>query len=223
MVGKFIVLEGIDSAGKKTQAQLLEKYLSDDKSLKVKLLHFPQYDTTFGALVGKYLRGEYGKIDELPPEIPCMLYALDRYQFKDQLIDDLSNDIYYISDRFTQSNFGFQGAKLQDKARWEFILWIEQLESRLPQPDLVIYLHIPVEVSQKLMAARQDKEYLKGAAQDIHEADLDFQKQVVETYLELAQDRNNWVVIDCVSDNELRSIEDIQSELQKIVIENLGI
>ena len=96
MVGRFIVLEGIDSAGKKTQTQLLEKFLSG-KGYKVKSLHFPQYDTDFGKLVGNYLRGEYGKLDELPPEIPCLLYALDRYQFKDQLIWDLKNDVYYVA------------------------------------------------------------------------------------------------------------------------------
>ncbi len=221
MAGKFIVLEGIDSVGKKTQAQLLETYLKDSKGIKIKLLHFPQYETAFGALVGKYLRGEYGKLDEIPPEIPCLLYALDRYQFKDQLINDLRDGIYYISDRYTQSNFGFQGAKLQDQARRDLILWLEQLESRLPQPDLVLYLHIPVEISQKLMASRKDKDYLHGAAQDIHEGDLDFQNQVVETYLQVAKDRNNWVLIDCVKDNELRSIEDIQTEIQNVVAERL--
>ena len=222
MVGRFIVLEGIDSAGKKTQTQLLEKYLSEN-GYKTKSLHFPQYDTKFGKLVGNYLRGEYGKLDELPPEIPCLLYALDRYQFKDQLIADLRNDVYYVADRYTQSNLGFQGAKLQDQAKWDLILWIEQLESRIPQPDLIIYLHIPVEISQKLMATRSKKDYLQGATQDMHEADIEYQKRVVATYLEVAKGRPNWVVIDCVADNELKSVDDIQSEIQDVVKAKLSI
>jgi dTMP kinase len=222
LVGRFIVIEGIDSAGKKTQAQLLEKYLTE-KGINTKLLHFPQYETKFGALVGNYLRGEYGKLDELAPEIPCLLYALDRYQFKDQLIQDLRSDVFYVADRYTQSNIGFQGAKLQDQARWDLILWIEQLESRIPQPDLVIYLHIPVEISQKLMGERTKKEYLKGAAQDMHEADPTYQKQVVETYLEVAEGRQNWIVIDCVTDNKLKSVDDIQTEIQNVVRTKLGI
>ena len=99
--GRLIVLEGIDSVGKKTQAQELKKFLVDNKGLEVKLTHFPQYDTDFGALVGKYLRGEFGKLDEIPPEIPCLLYALDRYQVRNQMLQDLLGGVYYIADRYT--------------------------------------------------------------------------------------------------------------------------
>jgi dTMP kinase len=222
LVGRFIVIEGIDSVGKKTQTELLKKYLIE-KGFETKLFHFPQYDSKFGNLVGNYLRGEYGNLDELIPEIPCLLYALDRYQIRDLLIKDLRNDVFYVADRYTQSNIGFQGAKLQDQARWDLILWIEQVESRLPQPDLVIYLHIPVEISQKLMASRSQKEYLKGADQDMHEADPEYQKQVVETYLEVAEGRINWVVIDCVVNDELRSVDDIQTEIQNVIKTKLGL
>jgi dTMP kinase len=152
-----------------------------------------------------------------------LLYALDRYQFKDQLIADLRNDVFYVADRYTQSNLGFQGAKLQDQAKWDLILWIEQLESRIPQPDLVIYLHVPVDLSQKLMAARSKKDYLQGADQDLHEGDPEYQKRVAATYLEVAKGRPNWVVIDCVANGELRSVDDIQLEIQNVVKAKLGL
>ena len=88
--GKFVVIEGGDSAGKHTQAKLLVKHISQKKS-KTELLSFPQYDTPFGELVAKYLRGEYGSLAEVPPEIPCLLYALDRYQKSDYIKTGLAS------------------------------------------------------------------------------------------------------------------------------------
>lgn len=223
--GRFIVFEGGDSSGKHTQAELLLKHLQV-KLKDIELLSFPQYDTPFGALVAKYLRGEYGSLTELPPEIPCLLYALDRYQVKDKLESGLASGKWYIADRYTQSNLGHQGAKLSGEERRKLIAWVETMESRLPQPDLVIYLHVPIDIAQKLMETREHKSYLTADTnQDIHELDLEYQQQVVDTYLELAKARDNWVVIACFDskNNELRSIEDIHEEVVEVVKDKLGI
>jgi dTMP kinase len=223
--GKFIVIEGGDSSGKHTQAQLLFKHFKS-KQIEVEFLSFPQYDSPFGELVAKYLRGEYGTMSELPPEIPCLLYALDRFQVKDKLEKGLSAGNWYIADRYTQSNFGHQGAKLAGAERKKLIAWIEALESRLPQPDLVIYLHVPVSVSQQLMSNREHKSYLdEETVKDMHELDPEYQQRVVETYLELAESRQDWVVISCVNpkSNELRSIDDIHQEVVDNVINKLDV
>ena len=182
--GKFIVIEGADSAGKHTQAKLLMDHLKMKLS-EIELLSFPQYDTPFGSLVAKYLRGEYGTLSELPPEIPCLLYAMDRYQVRDKLVSSLASGKWLIADRYTQSNFGHQGAKLDSGTeRNKLIAWVESMESRLPQPDFVIYLHVPVEVTQKLINTREHKSYLKdGTNQDIHELDTEYQQRVIDTYL----------------------------------------
>ncbi len=223
--GKFIVIEGGDSAGKHTQAKLLLKHLQLHIS-NIELLSFPQYDSPFGALVAKYLRGEYGSLQEIPPEIPCLLYALDRFQVKDKLEKGLANGSWFIADRYTQSNFGYQGAKFNGENRKQFISWIEVLESRLPQPDLVIYLHVPVAVTQKLMENRSHKNYLESNKnQDIHEIDPNYQQRVIDTYLELASERDNWVVIECFDkkSNELRNIETIHREVVNSVNERLNL
>ncbi len=221
--GKFIVFEGGDSTGKHTQARLLLKYLKL-KIQEIEFLSFPQYDSPFGALVAKYLRGEYGELHELPPEIPCLLYALDRYQVKEKLENGLSSGTWFIADRYTQSNFGYQGAKLDGEARKRLITWVECLESRLPQPDLVIYLHVPVTIAQKLMESREHKAYLApGRMQDIHELDDAYQQRVVDTYSELAVARENWIVIECANEknNELRSVESINNDIVQVVNEKL--
>jgi dTMP kinase len=223
--GKFIVVEGSDGSGKHTQATLLLKHLKL-RQLEIELLSFPKYDTPFGELVAKYLRGEYGSLNDLTPEIPAMLYAIDRFQIKDTLEKGLTAGHWFIADRYTQSNLGHQGAKFSGTERKLFIGWLAAMESRLPQPDLVVYLHVPVEVSQELMKNRQHKDYMgDDKTQDIHEVDTDYQHRVVETYLELAADQDNWIVIDCIDKHsgELYTIENIHRKIVQVVTDKLGL
>lgn len=210
MNGKFVVIEGCDASGKKTQSLLLKKAL-ENKGITVKLIDFPQYQTPFGSLVTKYLKGEYGSKEKLPPEIPSLLYALDRYQFKDSIFKDLKNGVCIISDRYIQSNLGFQGAKLEGEERTKLIEWIKNTESRLPQPDVIIYLHIPAEKSKELLDNRESQKH-DGDKKDIHEIDLEYQKKVIETYLQIAK-KDNWIIIDCIKNNKIKKPEEIHKEV----------
>ena len=75
----------------------------------------------------------------------------------------------------------------------EFIEWIKRVESRMPQPDVVIYLDLPVEISQKLKEVRGNN---KGAKEkDIHERSIQHLKDARECYLETAK-REGWIIID---------------------------
>ncbi len=222
--GKFIIIEGGDASGKNTQAQLLLKHLQHH-GFDIELISFPMYDTHFGSLVAQYLRGEFGSISEVPIEIPSLLYALDRYQIKNKLEDNLRNGKWFIADRYTQSNLAHQGAKLAGEEREKFLDWILAVERRLPQPDLVIYLHVPVEISKKLMDNREHKSYLSSkTSRDIHEQDTEYQKRVVEMYLELSKKFDNWVVIDCLgkSQDKLEPIEIIHQKILKSLENKLG-
>ena len=219
MKGLFIVFEGIDSSGKKTQVKLLKKRLRK-MGFNVETISFPAYETKFGKLIASYLRGEFGSLKEIPPEIAAMLFSLDRYQFKDEVFKKLQKGKIILSDRYTQSNMGFHGAKFDGRERKKFIDWIEQVESRLSQPDLVIFLDMPVEAAQTLINNRKERKYLKGKKKDIHEIDTEFQKRVRETYLQLAK-RKGWVTIKCVhrikGKWKVRSPEDIHEEIYGIV------
>lgn len=214
--GRFICIEGSDASGKKTQVGILKDNL-EAKGHKVKVLDFPDYDSFFGSLISKYLRGEFGDLDELQPEIPSILYALDRYQHKEQLHRDMVDFDFVLANRYTQSNLAFQGAKFPDAdERAQFIQWVEQMESRIPQPDLVIFLYVPIEVSQELMESREDKEYLQGEKKDIHEKDREYQKKVSDVYQELSE-RLDWELVYCTEDDEMRSIEDISEEVLELL------
>lgn len=213
MAGKLIVIEGIDASGKKTQSFLLKDNL-EKRGLKVKLRPFPQYGTPFGQLVAKYLKGELGSKENLPVEIPSILYALDRYQFKVQMTADLEEGTWIICDRYFQSNYGFQGAKVKGKERSALLKWLKNLDSRMPQPDVVIFLNIPAKKAAELLNGRANHDETR--APDIHEIDIKYQKEVVKTYLRVAK-KENWIIIDCMDGERLRTPEEIHNEVLEVV------
>lgn len=207
-----MVLEGCDCTGKTTQAELLIKKLKE-LGKEVVYLDFPTYEKTPGGTVVKwYLEGKFGTLEEVLPEVACLTYALDRYQFARENKKALNEGKMLVANRYTQSNIGHQGGKFKGEERVKFIDWIEKVESRMPQPDTVIYLDLPVEISQKLKEKRGDN---KGAkSKDIHERSIQHLKDTIECYLETAK-RKGWIIIDCKqkAKDDIRSIEDIHSEI----------
>lgn len=197
MVGRFISFEGIDSSGKKTQTELLAKALKQ-KGYKVVKLSFPAYQTRFGKIVASFLRGEFFSLKRTIPEIASLLFAIDRYQFKDVIDKSLKEGKIIISNRFTQSAMAFESTiNYRNKEKFEFIKWIGQVEARLHQPELIFFLDMPVEASRQLIEKRRDKKYLQGKKKDILEEDLTFQNAVRQTYLEMANKDKRWVVVEC--------------------------
>jgi dTMP kinase len=188
----FIVFEGLDSSGKKTQVEIL-KHRLENQDLEVEYFDFPAYATPLGQLVGAYLRGDYGPKEQIPAESASLLFATDRYQFKARLQELIKAGRVVISNRYTQSNLGFQAANFSGRERDRMIRWIEAVESRLPQPDLVIFLDVPVSAAASLLEGRAKT---GGRAADIHERDRRYQEKVRKNYLSLAR-RGRWLVIRC--------------------------
>ncbi len=189
MKGKLLAIEGSDASGKKTQALLLLQRLRSE-GYRAELISFPRYKAFFGRLVKRYLKGEMGPIQRLPPELPALLYALDRFDAAEALGKKLKQGRIIVVDRFSASNLAYQAAKLRGKERKEFIKWLERIESRLPQPTLTVYLDVPVSVSQQLMLRESRKK-------DLHEKNTAYLKGVRRVYLLLAK-QGKWKKIDCV-------------------------
>jgi len=220
--GRLVVVEGSDASGKMTQVTLLLEKLKGI-GIATKLLDFPTYDSLFGELISKYLRGEFGPLEKIPPEMPSMLYALDRLQYRDSIEHDLRSGLFMVANRYCQSNWAYQGAKFRElKARQDFIEWLKQLESRIVQPDLVFYLHTPAAISEKLLEKREDKDYLKGEKMDIHESDRTYQEAVTNVYMELAERSEDWEIVKCAENEEMRSAEDINKEMM-LALKNRGL
>lgn len=199
----FIVIEGLDGAGKSTQVELLNKYL-ESKSKKSEFIHFPTADSEiFGDMISRFLRGEFGGLSQVNPYLVALMFAGDRYNLSTSIRRWLDEGKLVINDRYVYSNIGFQCAKLKSQEEADKLFdWIFNLEYnyfKIPKPDLSIFLDVPFSFTKKRLTERRDgkdREYLQGKT-DIHEADLNFQKNVRETYLKAVQRDDDFIKIDC--------------------------
>ncbi len=213
---KLIVIEGLDGSGKATQSQLLAADL-DKQGVKVREVSFPDYQSPSSSLVKMYLGGEFGSHpDDVNAYAASSFYAVDRYaSFKKDWCEDWKQGIV-IADRYTTSNAIHQCSKLP-KDQWDSYLdWLFHYEYELlgiPEPELVIYLRVDPNVSQKLMTGRYEGQEEK---KDIHEEDLAYLRncQIAADY---CSNRLEWKVVECCKNDEMRSIEDIENDIQSII------
>lgn len=203
---RLFVIEGVDGAGKSTQIKLLREFFAK-KGYDCEYMHFPRTDSPyFGELIARFLRGEFGSLNEVDPYLVAMLYAGDRKDASPLISNWLSHGKIVILDRYTYSNIAYQCAKLESSHDQEKLMhWILTLEFghfAIPKPDLNIFLDVPFAFTEKnLTRARtgNDREYLKGT-RDIHEESMAFQKNVRDIYLRVSESDENLAVIDCSND-----------------------
>lgn len=211
----LIVLEGLDGSGKATQAALLEGTLKKRLGA-VRKVDFPDYSSPSSALVKMYLNGDFGREPgDVNAYAASTFYAVDRFaSYRRDWRRDYLNGIPILADRYVTSNLIYQLAKLP-QTDWEsFIAWAEDLEYGklcLPRPNKVLYLSMPVEVSQRLLAGR----YKDGAGKkDIHESDIHFLKDCAEAAAFVAQ-KQGWQVIPCAQNGRALPVEEIQKAVEK--------
>ena len=191
----LIVLEGLDGAGKSTQVKRLKEYLQQ-RCGSLEYIHFPRYEApVYGDLITRFLKGEFGSIEAVHPQLVALLFAEDRHGAAPAMREALARGKTVLLDRYVYSNIAYQCAKLQDlQERRRLRDWIFNTEYghfELPEPDLNLFLDVPIGfVEQSLTHHRegQDRNYLSGA-QDIHEASIAFQQAVRDMYVaETARD-----------------------------------
>ncbi|MDX2430253.1 MAG: dTMP kinase [Bacteroides sp.] len=200
---RFVVIEGLDGSGKSTQLKLLREHL-EKEGISYKYLHFPRLEEgVYGALIARFLRGEMGPNDQVDPYLVALIFAGDRAEASSMITSWMEEGNLVIVDRYVYSNIAFQCAKLsgadERKRLRDWILDFEFRQNKLPEPDLNLLLHVPIEFTrQQLEKARagEDRDYLKGE-RDIHEEDLGFQERVMKEYLSLQQHVNDLKLIDC--------------------------
>jgi dTMP kinase len=224
--GKLIVLEGTDGAGKSTQIKLISKYI-EEKGLKYTFLHFPMYGhNQFSDIIARFLRGEFGDINNVDPLFVANIYAMDRYMYLPELKKKLEENDVVILDRYVFSNIAFQAAKYTkeniEKAH-EISEWIKTFEFDfldLPYPNLTLFLDNPIDVvKERLESNREgdDRDYLEGK-KDIHESDMDFQSRVRDNYLILKlQEEKNYHVIPCTLKNKVLPPQELFSSYKNYI------
>lgn len=199
----LVVLEGLDGAGKSTQVRKLRKYL-ESVCDGLEYIHFPRYDApVYGDLISRFLRGDFGSNDTVHPQLVALLFAEDRHGAAPVIREHLEQGKTVLLDRYVYSNIAYQCAKLEDGDKAEELRkWIfntEYGDFGLPVPDLNIFLDVPIGfIENNLTAQREgaDRGYLSGA-QDIHEADIEFQKRVKAVYKKQAAIDDRFITVDC--------------------------
>lgn len=218
--GKFIVIDGSDGSGKQTQADILIKRLKK-LGKKVKYFDFPQYEKSFfGKMVGRYLNGEFGEISDTNPYLISILYAGDRFEASSKIKNALEEGCIVVSNRYIQSNMGFQTAKMKsEKQKDEFLKWLEKMEYsifNIPKADRVIYLHVPSRISQKLVDHKAKRNYT-DKKRDLHEANLKFLKSVEKQYLDLSVRYKEWEKVECVEYGQIMTPEKISDLVFEVI------
>lgn len=220
-MGKLIVIEGLDGSGKATQAKLLTETLKKE-NVAVRQVAFPDYESDSSALVKMYLAGEFGvKPGDVNAYAASAFFAVDRFaSFKRGWQEDYRNGVI-VADRYTTSNGVHQCSKLEPEEWDAFLGWLFEFEydrMGIPSPDLVIYLKVDPEVSQKLMTGRYQGDESK---KDIHERDLDYLKKsrMAANY---CSDKLGWKIVECCEDGHMRTIEEIHADVMKMVRKELS-
>lgn len=222
--GLLIAFEGIDGAGKATQAGLLKVALGE-RNISCDGTDFPRYEENLGGkLLNECLSGKRGDFVNLDPMLASLPYAIDRFESADRIRTAIADGKVFIADRYVGSNQIHQGGKFEkEEERVAYLAWLDQLEHELlknSRPDVVIYLKAPVDVSLKLLAKKRAAKntHLEDGQLDQVEQDRRYLDRSHAMAQWLAAREPNWHVIDCVDSNgEMRSEEEIHTEILAIV------
>lgn len=210
--GKIIVLDGLDGCGKSTQLELAKECLNN-MGVNCRAVSFPNYDSPSGELILSYLRGEIPCVDKNGAYAASALYAMDRYiSYVKEWGEFYKNGGVILCGRYTTSNAVYQLTKVAEDEREEFLDWLFDFEYNklgLPEPDLVLYLDMPVEISQRLLTERYGGD---ESRKDIHEKNVKFLQDCRENAM-YAAERCGWDIIDCCINGEPRLIKDICEEI----------
>lgn len=185
--GKIIVFEGIDKAGKTTQAKLLEKKLGS----KCVRIDFPDYSTPIGKEIKQFLDGKR----DYPDEVKMMLLSANRWEKKIQIEKIVAKGTTIIMNRYYQSNLVYgisKGLKLD---------WLLSLDKGMPEANLVIV----IDIKPKTLARRSKN------VVDTFEKDLGLIRRVKKNYRILGR-RFNWRIVE--GEN---SVDKVHSQVLKIV------
>ena len=220
-MGKLIVLEGLDGSGKSTQLELLKEEFKK-KNIDFKSVSFPAYELESCAPVKMYLGGEFGSAPgDVNAYAASLLYAVDRFaSYKKDWGKDYENGSVILAGRYVTSNAIHQASKLKKEDWTPFVDWLYDLEYEkvgIPKPDLVIYLNVPVEASQKLLSDRYSGDEEK---KDIHEKDTEY-LSACRRAASFVAEKSGWTVVECYKNGEMKSREDILQEIINIIDEEL--
>jgi dTMP kinase len=220
--GKLIVIDGTDGSGKSTQIKLLTDKLKKEGH-KVKAIHFPHYENFIGGFIGHCLTEQYYNFINVHPKIVSVLYAADRWESAQEIKNYLAKGYVVVLDRYVSANQIHQGGKIKSaKKRAEFLKWLDEMEYgvfKIPKPDITLYMALPLNLIGMLIKERNKKAVraYAGDKKDVHEVDLEFQKNSRNSAIWLSKFLKNFIKIDCAENGKVLSREAIHAKIYEKV------
>lgn len=221
--GKIIVIEGPDGIGKTTQINLLKEKFKDS-SIEYTTHHFPTRGKSQAEYVDRYLSGAMGPKEELNQFLINSFFAIDRaVTWDESLNDEYKKGKVILLDRYTTSSLIYQSALIKDPIEKErflnYVPYYEYNVLNINEPDLVIFLTAPYDIVEQFINERDKNNYQK---KDIHEDDNEYMKRVYINANYMAE-RFNWSIINYMDNGRLKTPEEINDEIVKVLAEKLGL
>jgi dTMP kinase len=197
-MGRLVVVEGLDGAGKRTLSDALCTALAA-RGARVARFAFPRYDTDVHAELAR--EALYGHHGDLAASVHGMalLFALDRRAAAPQLRAALASHDVVLVDRYVSSNAAYNAARLHQPGDGAFAAWVRELEVDrfgIPVPDHQLLLAVPRAVAAERAAHRERTE--AGRVRDAYESDAGLQERTAVAYAQLAAVSwlSPWTVLD---------------------------
>ena len=215
----MIVIDGLDGSGKATQAELLKNRLKE-KGYEIFSLDLPYYDDPSSTLVKMYLGGEFSKnAEDVNAYASSSFYAVDRYaSYKLYWEKDYLDDKLILASRYVSSNAIHQMVKLPEEEWEKYLQWLvgyEHVKMDIPKADKVIFLDMPIEISQKLLSQRYNGDENK---KDIHESNIEYLHRCRKSAL-FAAEKLGWAVVTCSNGENALPTDEISKKIMKIIDE----
>lgn len=206
--GLLIVIEGTDGSGKSTQLELLKKYIQAQ---------------SYGVMVSEWKTSRLiaNVIDDakdrnlLNATTYSLLYAADfADRLENQIIPALKSGFIVLLDRY------YYTALARDVVRGQDIEWVKNLYDYAPEPDLVFYLDMPVDVLLKRIIGTTGLDFYEsgrdmGFSTDFYKSFEIYQKKCLEQYNSMKSEYNFKSIDGTLSINKIHNI--MSDEVQKIL------
>jgi dTMP kinase len=218
--GRFIVIEGIDGSGKTTQFHLLKKKL-ESQNINLLIAEFPRYYASpWGRLVGRFLTGEFGRLENVSPYLVVLPYMIDQYTWsRDIATPWIEEGGWILTNRYFTSN-AHQIAKLKTRARKKFRDWMWPLGYKslgILKPDLVVFIDTEPHIAKQLINSKNERSYLNGKRKDIAESNWNHQVSAYNEYKKCVDAYKWWVSVPGVKDADKDFSKAIHQDVWKIV------
>lgn len=184
MLGKLIVFEGVEGAGKTTQMQRIQNWLQALSATPVVITREPG-----GTQLGQGLRRlllDYQGDEPIEDRAELLMYAADRAQHVEGFLKpQLQQGTIILCDRYTNSTIAYQGygrgidLKLIDQ--------LNQIATNGLESDLTLWLDLDVELGLSRTRTR-------GVADRMEQANLEFHRRVQQGFEALAKRNSEGII-----------------------------